>query len=334
MTIPAAIGFIITSLLANFLPTNGVQPVGASFFQEKGTVLGVVEKIGDLPEKTYYSFYPEYSLPQNEDRKIIPRRLVGQSNIYINASSSAAIDLESGMLLWSENSRAKRPIASLTKLMTALVFLDTSPDWENVYQLKKEDVQIGGKSYIYPGDEIKVKDLFYLMLVGSDNTAAVALVKSTGLSENEFIRRMNDQAAKFGLKNTFFKDISGLSDGNISTAEEILVLARKGFFRERIRTVSLEEKYEFSTVGGRVVRAESTDALLSVFPVDGINIIGGKTGHTDEAGYCFAGEFVNESNRRIISVVLGTDSNENRFRETNKLVKWAYNSYEWVLQKP
>jgi serine-type D-Ala-D-Ala carboxypeptidase (penicillin-binding protein 5/6) len=299
-------------------------------FAKQGTVLSAVERISDLPEQTYYSFYPEYNLPQNENKIAIPRRLPNKQDVLLYASSSAAIDMQSGKMLWSKNAGAKRQIASLTKLMTALVFLDTNPNWEKVYQLKKEDVQIGGKSYIYPGDEVKIKDLFYLMLVGSDNTAAVALVKANGFSEEEFIKKMNEKAAQLGLKNTSFKDISGLSGGNVSTTEEILVLARKSFFREKISTTSLEEKYEFSTAAGRVVDVESTDSLLSVFPVDGINIIGGKTGHTDEAGYCFTGEFTNETGQRIIAVVLGTDSNEARFRETKKLVKWAYDSYEWV----
>ena len=250
-------------------------------------------------------------------------------NLAIIASSSIAIDRDSGTVLWDNNSDAIRPIASITKLMTALVFLNTDPAWDKTYELQKEDVRVGGKSYIYPGDQVKVKDLFYLMLIGSDNTAAVALARSIGLTEAEFVAKMNQQAKDFGLLNTKFEDISGLSNGNVSTAKEVLILAKKCLASPKIRDATIEENYEFSTAGGRDVKVQSTDSLLSVFPVDGINIIGGKTGHTDEAGYCFVGEFVNQAGHKIISAVMGTDSNEDRFAETKKLVKWTYDNYSW-----
>jgi D-alanyl-D-alanine carboxypeptidase len=155
------------------------------------------------------------------------------------------------------------------------------------------------------------------------------LVKSTGLSEREFVAKMNQQAKDFGLPNTKFADISGLSNGNVSTAKEVLLLAKKCLAREKIRAASLEENYEFSTVGGRAIKVQSTDALLAVFPEDGINIIGGKTGHTEEAGYCFVGEFANQAGRKILLVVLGAASAEGRFEETKKLVRWAYDNHTW-----
>jgi D-alanyl-D-alanine carboxypeptidase len=208
--------------------------------------------------------------------------------------------------------------------------LETDPNWEKVYQLSKEDVRIGGKSYIYPGDELTVKDLFYLTLVGSDNTAAVALAKSTGLTEEEFIAKMNEQAKNMRLKDTFFQDICGLSEKNVSTAKEVLILAKRSLSLDKIREATLQEKYEFKTVAGRSINVASTDYLLSAFPVDGINIFGGKTGHTEEAGYCFVGDFKNESEREIISVVMGSSSNEDRFLETKRLVRWVYDNYSWL----
>jgi D-alanyl-D-alanine carboxypeptidase len=301
----------------------------AQLGDEKGKVLAAVERMGLMPEQTYAAVYPEFNLPQNGYKIIIPAKESSPAALRIFASSSLAIDRDSGEVLWDNDSATIRPIASITKLMTALVFLKTNPVWDKIYELQKEDVRVGGKSYIYPGDQAKVKDLFYLTLIGSDNTAAVALVKSTGLTEAEFVAKMNRQALDFGLIATKFEDISGLSNGNVSTAKEAAGLAKKCLANKKIRDTSIEEDYEFSTAGGRIVKVASTDQLLSVFPIDGINIIGGKTGHTDESGYCFVGEFINEAGHKIISVVLGTDSDLDRFAETKKLVKWAYDNFIW-----
>jgi D-alanyl-D-alanine carboxypeptidase len=314
------------SVLSAYAGDDLAKPLVAG----QGKVLGVIEQAYNLPEQTYVSFYPEYNLPKNENRIIVPKKSDTGYDLAIVASSSIAIDRDSGTVLWDNDSSTVRPIASITKLMTALVFLNSHPDLDKIYQLQKEDVRVGGKSYIYPGDEIRAKDLFYLVLVGSDNTAAVALARSMGLTEAEFVAKMNQQALDFGLKNTKFTDISGLSNGNVSTAKEVLILAKRCLATPQIRDTTIEASYEFSTAGGRDVKVQSTDALLSVFPIDGINIIGGKTGHTDEAGYCFVGEFVNEAGHKIISVVMGTNSNEDRFAETKKLVKWAYDNYSWI----
>lgn len=306
------------------------ENLAKSVQENKGRVLAAVEKISVIPAQTYAAVYPEFNLPKNDPEIIIPVKKIPAADLDIFASSSMAIDKKSGTVLWEKNSSEKRPLASLTKLMTAFVFLETDPDWEKVYKLQKEDICVGGKSHVYTGDELTVRDLFYLALVGSDNTAAVALAKSSGLTEAGFIAKMNEQAKNFGLKDTFFQDISGLSEKNVSTAKEILVLARKCLSIEKIREATLRENYEFKTVAGRLIKVNSTDYLLSAFPVDGINIVGGKTGYTEEAGYCFVGDFKNESGLEIISVVMGTRSNEDRFAETKKLVQWAYDNYDWT----
>jgi D-alanyl-D-alanine carboxypeptidase len=300
-----------------------------SFSENEGMVLAAMDKIGLMPKETYASFYPENNLPPNQVKIVVPKNNPDRDDLLVNASSSMAIDRDSDTILWQDGADTQRPIGSITKLMTALVFLDTNPDWEKIYELKKDDVRTGGKSYIYPGDQMKVKDLFYLTLVGSDNTAAVALVKSAGLSEEKFVDKMNEQAKSFGLAQTSFADISGLSQNNVSTARELVILAKKCLAREKIRETSIQEKYDFSTSGGREVKVRSTDLLLSVFPQDGINIIGGKTGHIEESGYCFVGEFINAAGNKVLSVVLGAASDEDRFAETKKLVRWSYDSYSW-----
>lgn len=312
----------------SFLPVSaGVDTVGS------GAVLGAAERIINLPAATYDYFYPEYNLPQSEDKPSAPFLANGAASLPIFASSSAAIDAETGQPLYNHNCSDVRPIASITKLMTALVFLDVNPDWEAVYKLKREDVRNGGKSYIYVGDEVKVKDLWHLSLVGSDNTATVALVRSTGSSEADFVKKMNAKAKELGLPNTFFSDTVGLTDKNVSTAIEVAVFADKAFAKKSIREATLKNDYEFSTSGGRHVRVESTDYLLSAFPQNGIHIIGGKTGHTEEAGYCFVGEFSDKEGHQVVAAVLGAATNEARFAETKKLAHWVYGNFFWPVAK-
>jgi D-alanyl-D-alanine carboxypeptidase len=221
------------------------------------------------------------------------------------------------------------PIASITKLMTALVFLDYNPDWDTVYKMKKEDRREGGRIYLFTGDEVTVKDLFYLSLVASDNTAAIGLDNSTGLSEEEFVLKMNLKAVDLGLTRTSFVDPVGLSDGNNSCAVEVAELTKAALANEEIKKATLTKDYSFLTLGGRRKVVSSTDYLLEDLPYDGIKIMGGKTGATEAAGNCFVGKFTDGAGHEIISVVLGADNYKARFTETKSLIKWVYDNYEW-----
>lgn len=250
-------------------------------------------------------------------------------NFSLSATSSAAIDCKSGKTLYNKEMNQKWPLASITKLMTALVFVGHNPGWDSMVEIKKEDRREGGRIYLFTGEKMKIMDLFYFTLVGSDNTAAAALARSTGLSEEEFVAEMNKKAEILKLKNTHFEDMTGLSSNNVSTAWEIAELAKEAFANEEISRATLTPHYEFTTEGGRKKSIDSTDFLLDIFPQNGIKIMGGKTGFIDASGYCFVGKFTNHAGDEIISVVLGTDSKNARFQQTKKLVEWIYGNYQW-----
>ncbi len=182
---------------------------------------------------------------------------------------------------------------------------------------------------MFTGEKIKIKDLFYSSLVASDNVATAALVGSTGMKEEEFVQKMADKAQELGLNNTIFKDSIGLDNGNVSTAREVAKIAEIALANKDINEATLTKRYEFSTLEGRKKVIYNTDSLLDLFPQNGIKILGGKTGFTEAAGYCFAGKFIDHQNREVISVVLGNSGNDQRFRETHDLVNWAYKSYQW-----
>ena len=159
--------------------------------------------------------------------------------------------------------------------------------------MRAEDKREGGKIHLFMGEKVRVKDLFYTSLVASDNVAAIGLINSTGLSLEEFIMKMNEKAAEIGLAKTSFKDPLGLNDNNVSNALEIAKLANKALLRDEIRNAAMTKMYEFKTQQGRAKVIYNTDDLLSVFPENGIEIKGGKTGYTEAAGYCFFGKFPN-----------------------------------------
>jgi len=328
MFTPAVVGFLTSILFLKGLVLSGSQMTDlASANFNKG--LETVQEINHLPINAYRLFNPDNHLPLNYEKPIPPTKKEGAPELSVSASSCALLDKASGEIVYSANADEVRPIASITKLMTALVWLSIDNDFEKNYTLKKEDVRLGGKSYIYPGDEMKTKDLFNLALVASDNTAIVGLISSTGLSEKDFVVKMNERAKEMGLTKTYFEDATGLSDKNVSTASEALILAKNSFKMNKIKETVTKKDYEFTTVGGRKVKAVPTDMLLEKSPTDGITIIGGKTGHTNEAGYCFVSQFKNSAGNEVISSVLGTKSEDARFTETKKMVEWVYNNFIW-----
>ena len=271
-------------------------------------------------------------LPENKETKtgiIVPQKMTSAEDTYVNYGAAAVMDSQSGKIIFSKDANRQKSIASITKLATALVFLDNNPGWETEYEIKHADRVNGGKIYLFSGEKVKVKDLFYLSLVGSANTATMALVNSTGLAQAEFVAAMNAKAKDLNLKNTSFVDSAGLSYLNRSTAYETAKLAKAAFENEDIRKAVLSEEYSFTTAGNRKKIVHTTDSLLKIFPANGIELLGGKTGYTGAAGYCFVGKFKNKKNKQIFVVILGGENDDYRFGKTKELAQWTYDNFVW-----
>lgn len=223
-----------------------------------------------------------------------------------------------------KNAQTPLPIASLSKLMSAVVFLDSQPEWEKIMEIFEEDDRIGGKLYIFPGEKLTVKDLFYGALVGSANNATMALVRSLGINEEEFVRRMNKKAFTLGMKNTVFYDPTGLNAKNMGSAEDMAQLLNAAFQYKPIADALRTPLYEFSTLNTRELhRIHNTNELLGSFLNETpYKFLGGKTGYLDEAGYCLAAK-VQRGNEKFTVVALHSQSSESRFRETKALFYWA-----------
>jgi len=251
------------------------------------------------------------------------------TEITIAAEKAFVLSLDNRASFYSKNADLVQPIASITKLMTALVFIENNPGWDEIYTITKEDSVEGGRLNLFLGEKVKVKDVFATSLIASDNGATLALVHISGLTKEEFLKKMNEKARSLFLTKTNFFDPIGLSDANVSTAEEVAILAREALLQEEIVEVVGLKDYEFKTIDGRDKKIESTNYLLFDTEENNFSVLGAKTGYTEKAGYCFVGRFADKKGREIISVVLNSDGKNERFRESKNLINWVFTNYAW-----
>ncbi len=261
------------------------------------------------------------------DRQASPQRIINNNlGVKISATSAIIIDKKTGKILFNKNSNQQKPIASITKLITALVYLDTNPDLQAEIQIQNNDLNKNdGRANLLLNEKILAKDLLHLSLIASDNDATMALVHSTKMTQEEFVKKMNIKAKGLGLEKTFFKDAVGLSEKNVSTAFEVAQILKLAIKHSIIQKILLQKNYTFVSLSGKKHQAKSTDKLLNSY----LKILGGKTGFIDEAGYCFSSVIKLKNNSEIISVVLNSNSDENRFQDTKSLTDWVESNYIW-----
>lgn len=253
---------------------------------------------------------------QNEDKKTDVRvdAATTQSTVDQEITAESAISIESDLLnvrnvIFKKNSGKKLPIASLTKLMTAIVVLDNYDLSDIVTVNKAADLQDPMKQDVKLGDAMPAKNFLDIMLIESSNKSAYALSELMGTQK--FVDLMNQKAKSLGLKNTFFEDPTGLSPQNVSTASDLIELAEYIFKNyPKIADISMVKELYIPTFG----TALNTDELLGEMP----NIVFGKTGFTIEAKGCLLLVLDNpKNNNYLINVILGADD---RFSEMKKLV--------------
>jgi D-alanyl-D-alanine carboxypeptidase len=239
-------------------------------------------------------------------------------NCDLSARSGIAVNLDTQQELCSKQPDQVASIASITKLVSALVFLDNNPGWDTIYRIKHDDRREGGRIYLFSGDEITAKDLFYNALVASDNTAIIGLVNLTNMTEKEFTNKMNEKVKSLGLRQTVFVEPTGLSSYNRSTAREVAKFAKVALSKPEIKQAVLSTKYKFTTKQGKIKSVYSTGQLLAS-QLHGFQYLGGKTGYLIDSGYCFVGLF-NKGEQQVITVILGADSKQARFSQTEEIL--------------
>ena len=253
----------------------------------------------------------------------------------IAAKSYLLLDVTANQVLAEKDADSPVEPASLTKLMTAYLVFDalhakkidlkqTLPVSERAWKMP------GSRMFIDPKMQVPVEDLIKGMIVQSGNDATMALAEGVGGSLERFVTLMNEQAKALGMKSTSYKNPEGLTEaGHTTTARDLSILATRLMqdFPDFIGYYAIKK---YSYAGTPISNGNNRNTLLFRDPtVDGL-----KTGHTDAAGYCLIAtakrDVPNVGSRRLLSIVLGTASENARANESQKLLNWGYTAFDVV----
>jgi D-alanyl-D-alanine endopeptidase (penicillin-binding protein 7) len=236
----------------------------------------------------------------------------------LRAAAAIIFNPANGQVLWQENAQEKRSIASITKVMTTVVFLEDNPDLNQDVTVERSDVYAASTTYLKANDRLTYGEVLHLVLIASDNAAARVLARVSHGGTASFVERMNEKALELGLENTSFADPSGLNPANVSSAYDLSRLISFAASDERIAPIMQTATYTVKT-NRRAISIHSTNRLV----MEGMDVVGGKTGFIGKAGYCLATLLrLPQSNNQVAVVVLGAHSNPGRFWETRHLFNW------------
>lgn len=278
------------------------------------------------PKAPSFEIFVPKKIPEKIDTKETP-------SVVLDAKTALlALDVTSGKTLFSKKEYRAQNIASLTKLMTTLLILEEH-EMDEVVQVDPEATKAVGASIdLFAYEKLTIQTLLEAILIGSANDAAVALAIHNAGSEAEFAQKMNQKARDLGLFSAQFFNATGLDMynedkeefyGNTMSAVDLMrlsrVLLRSDFVRE---TVQKEKFLGFSIDEEFFHEKDSTNQLLGT----DLSLKGLKTGYTELAGQCFIALGETEDGREILTVILGS---EDRFGETEKLIRWIYDSFVW-----
>ncbi|WP_088043796.1 D-alanyl-D-alanine carboxypeptidase family protein [Bacillus sp. EAC] len=250
-------------------------------------------------------------------------------NLAKNALSSVIIEQDTGEVLYEKDARKELPPASMTKIMTMLIIMEEI----NKGKLKLDDkvmtsehaASMGGSQiFLEPGEEMTVNEMLKGIAIASGNDASVAMAEKIAGTEEAFVGLMNKEAKKLGLKNTHFKNPTGLpAEGHYSSAYDMAVMGRELLKYPLITkyTGTYEDYLRQDT--DKQFWLVNTNKLVRFYPgADGL-----KTGFTAEAKYCLTAT-AKKNNMRVVSVIMGAPTSKERNAQMSKLLDYAFNQYQ------
>lgn len=260
---------------------------------------------------------------------------VKAEELDLTAKSSILIEASTGEILSEKNSDEKLAPASMTKIMTMLLIMESLE--KNEYSLE-DKVNIstnaasmgGSQVFLEAGSELKVKELLKAIAIASANDAAVAMAEYTVGSTESFVNLMNEKAASLGCTNTTFKNVHGLdTEGHLTTAKDMSIMARELLKHEEILTFSSIYEEFLNKPDGSSTWMVNTNKLIKYYNgLDGL-----KTGFTKNAGYCLTAT-AKRNNMRLISVVMNEPTTEKRSSDTIKLLNYGFANYKIKVVMP
>ena len=252
-----------------------------------------------------------------------------EESVIINAKSAILIEASSGKVLYEKNIHERFAPASMTKMMSLVLIMENIENrnlrMDEIVRTSKNASSMGGSQiFLEENEEMTVEDLLKGITIGSANDATVSLAERIAGTENAFVDMMNKKAKELGLKNTLFKNSTGLDEeGHYSSAYDMSIIAKELVKHEKI--------LEFSSIYETYLRVNTdnkfwlvnTNKLVRFYEgVDGL-----KTGYTEDAGYCLTAT-INKDNMRLIAVVMGEPTSNIRNSEVSSLLDYGYNLYQ------
>lgn len=245
------------------------------------------------------------------------------------AKSAILIDSASGKVLFEKNADEKLAPASMTKLGSMLMIMEAIDNGnlklDDKVTISEEAANMGGSQvFLEAGEVYTVHDLLKGVAIASGNDAVVALAEKVAGSQGEFVEMMNKRFKEIGAKNTNFVNAHGLdAEGHYSTARDMSIIAQELLKHEKIlEYTSIYEEYLEKNDGTKTWLVNTNKLVRFYNGVDGL-----KTGYTTTAGYCLTAT-AKKDNFRLISVVMGEETSENRSSDTVKLLNYGFNTYK------
>jgi serine-type D-Ala-D-Ala carboxypeptidase (penicillin-binding protein 5/6) len=304
----------------------------------KGTEAEINRSLGRVSKEPNLSF-ESLLMPQPD----APTKKKGIGNFYVGARSAIVIDADTNTILHYQDGKKEMAIASLTKMMTAILVIEKLKNLEDeIVIIDEETVLVEGTKVGCPRsgycvsnrlrmkEKISAQSLLEAMLMNSANDAAIALGKHIAGSQEKFADMMNDKAREIGLQNTNFCNPSGLDDDDnpgacYSSAYDLARITAYSLRYDEIwKIMKVKEKDVYSDDGQITHHIVNTDVLLDQLP----NCLGGKTGFTYEAGksLMMAAHHPTNRNHKIVAVIL---DDINRWEDMRSLISWSFAAYTW-----
>jgi serine-type D-Ala-D-Ala carboxypeptidase (penicillin-binding protein 5/6) len=239
----------------------------------------------------------------------------------VDAAAAALGDLDTGEVLWHRRAGERRPIASITKIMTALLVLEAADPGEVVTASASAAGQSGAELGLEGGEEVPVRDLLLALMLQSANDAAVALAEHVAGSVGAFVDGMNRRARQLGLRDTMFASPNGLDDSGYSTARDLVTLTAEAFEQRGFGRIVSTTFHRIPDPDDGPRRIQNRNALLWLYP----GAMGVKTGYTAAAGFCLVAA-AERDGLRLVGVVLG--SPDEAFTEAATVLNHGYAAYE------
>jgi len=290
-TLFSVIGFCLFALFNSFESFGGVKASNGE----------LIKPLAEENEDEVYKRYKDSVIDSYEaDLSWTPGENYGTSSQpEIAGEAGMLVDINSGKVLFSKDVDKRMKIASLTKIMTAVVALEHRKLGSKIY-IDEESASIGENSMgISAGEVYTLEELMYGLMLNSGNDSAYAIAKGVAGNVDRFVQWMNFKASELGLANTYFADPSGLDDSTYSTPHDLIKLSRYAMKNPRLKEIVKTVQKDLPGDQHKYVSLENQTNLLTTYP----GVAGVKTGYTEEAGLCLV-TYAANGGKEVIGVVL------------------------------